>query len=259
MLTRQLVAAGAGALILMATPQPVAAHPHVWVKVDTTVVYERGTIVALKQRWVFDEVYSSFAIDGLDKNKDGVFSREELQELAKANMDGVGQFGYFTSAKLDNAPLKFGAPTEFYLEHIIDPNPRPKGAGPATKTEPKSSSMLGGIWNWMVGDDDARKNEPAKVLALTFTLPLSQPVLAEAEGFSFLTRDPTSYIAFGLAAAEPVRLSAGAPKECKARIDAADLDPETKRLEEAFSGAGDGIRWSQLLGSSITIVCDGKS
>ena len=250
-----LLAAGA----LAGSSGSASANPHVWVKVDTTVIYEKGAIVGLKQRWVFDEVYSAFAIEGLDKNNDGVFSREELQELAKANMEGISQFNYFTTVRLGGAPLKFEASTDFYLEHIVDPNPQPKGPPGSTTADPKPSSTLGGIWSWMTGDGDTKKAQQTKVLALTFTVRLQQPVLAEADGFSFLTRDPTSYIAFGLAAAEPVKLSPGAPKTCRARIDEADMDPEAKRLGEAFAGAGDGIRWSQLLGSSVSIVCDGKS
>jgi ABC-type uncharacterized transport system substrate-binding protein len=248
-----------GAAALAAASKPVAAHPHVWVKVETTVVYDKGAIVALKQRWVFDEVYSSYAIEGLDKNNDGVFSREELQELAKANMEGISQFNYFTTVRLVGAPLKLEAPTEFYLEHIADHNSQPKGPPGSAKAEPKSSSTLGSVWGWMTGDGDAKKADAAKVLALTFTLRLQQPVLAEAEGFTFLTRDPTSYIAFGLAATDPVKLGPGAPKTCRARVDDAEIDPETKRLGDAFAGTGDGIRWSQLLGSSVSILCDGKS
>ena len=40
------------------------------------------------------------AIEGLDKNGDGKYDRQELSELAQVNIDGLKEFNYFTVAKL---------------------------------------------------------------------------------------------------------------------------------------------------------------
>jgi len=96
---------------------PAAAHPHVWVTVETTVLYDGGKITGLQHKWTFDDMYTAMAIQGLDANGDGTYSREELAELAKVNIDGLKEFGYFTVAKLGTAVVKAKDPIDYYLEY----------------------------------------------------------------------------------------------------------------------------------------------
>jgi ABC-type uncharacterized transport system substrate-binding protein len=95
----------------------VQAHPHVWVTYQATFVYENGAVLGVDHLWTFDEMYTTMAIEGLDKNNDGVYTRDELAELAKTNMDGLKDFGYFTVASLGADNLKFAAPQDGWLEH----------------------------------------------------------------------------------------------------------------------------------------------
>ena len=83
---------------------PAQAHPHVFVTTETTVLYENGTIVGLRHKWIFDELYSANAVEGLDKNKDGKYDREELAELAKADIEGLHEFPI--------SPLRTGGPED---------------------------------------------------------------------------------------------------------------------------------------------------
>jgi ABC-type uncharacterized transport system substrate-binding protein len=94
-----------------------AAHPHVWVTMKETVLYSQGSITGIQQAWTFDELYTQQAIEGLDKNGDGKYDRNELQELAQVNIDGLKEFQYFTFAKLAGAPLAFKTPVDYWLEH----------------------------------------------------------------------------------------------------------------------------------------------
>jgi ABC-type uncharacterized transport system substrate-binding protein len=112
-----IVAAGTLALALAASFGPAAAHPHVWVTVETTVVYDGGKITGLQHKWTFDDSYTEMAIEGLDANKDGQYSREELAELAKVNIDGLKEFGYFTVAKLGETRVKAKDPVDYHLEY----------------------------------------------------------------------------------------------------------------------------------------------
>ena len=100
-----------------ATATNVEAHPHVWVSVETAVDFDRGTIVGVTQRWTFDELYTTMAVQGLDKNKDGKLDREELKELAEVNMDGLKEFGYFTHMRIGDKALKIAPPKDYWLEH----------------------------------------------------------------------------------------------------------------------------------------------
>lgn len=179
-----------------------AAHPHVWVTMKETVLYENGAIVGLQQAWTFDELYTETAIEGLDKNGDGKYSREELQELAQVNIDGLKEFDYFISAKLGETSLTFKAPTDYWLEHTDD-----------------------------------------GILTLYFTLPFEKPVPADAKGFSFSVFDSSYFIAFNFAEADPIKLSAGAPANCRPAISEAqpEEDNELQSLNDAFSSVmGDG-------------------
>lgn len=103
-------------LLALLAPRPAVAHPHVWVTAEATVVYGDGKITGIRHRWTFDEMYSTMAIEGLDTNRDGVYSREELADLAKVNVEGLQEFGYFTYASLGEQQLKLGAVKDYWLE-----------------------------------------------------------------------------------------------------------------------------------------------
>lgn len=198
---------------------PAAAHPHVWVTYETTVAYENGSVVGFDHVWTFDDMYTTMAVEGLDKNGDGKYSREELAELADVNMQGLKDFDYFTFAKLGTTDLKLAPPKDAWLEHT------------------------------------------GQVLRLHFRVPLAQPVLADAKGFSFAIYDPSFFIAFEPEQTGAVKLSAGAPDGCKAVMDAPPSDEnaeELKRklLDDAFAQQlGQSTNIGGGFTKTISIVC----
>lgn len=103
--------------VVALAPGLAQAHPHVWVTYETTVVYENNAIVGFDHIWTFDDMYTAMAIEGLDKNGDGKYTREELAELADVNMQGLKDFDYFTFAKLGDQNLKISGPKEHWLEY----------------------------------------------------------------------------------------------------------------------------------------------
>lgn len=108
----------AAVLAAVVAPRPAAAHPHVWVEVRAELVFAPGgQVSAVRHRWTFDEGYSSFAVQGLDTDKDGRYSREELAELAKVNTESLSEFGYFTVLKADGKRLDFSGPKDAVLDH----------------------------------------------------------------------------------------------------------------------------------------------
>lgn len=96
---------------------PAHAHPHVWVKINAVLLYENGALSAIKQSWVFDELYTAMAIQGLDKDGDDVYSREELSELATVNIEGIRDFNYFTDVRLGEKQLTLEERDDYWLEH----------------------------------------------------------------------------------------------------------------------------------------------
>jgi ABC-type uncharacterized transport system substrate-binding protein len=103
--------------LLAASTAGAAAHPHVWITIQTTVLYDKGAFSGLQHKWTFDEFYTAMAIEGLDKNKDGVYDREELSELAKVNMEGLKEFAYFTYPVLAGQDVKLAEVKDYWLEH----------------------------------------------------------------------------------------------------------------------------------------------
>ncbi|MEI9900969.1 MAG: DUF1007 family protein [Hyphomicrobium sp.] len=57
-----MLAAASVGMVIAATG--AAAHPHVWVTMQETVLYDKGTMTGLQQAWTFDEIYTQQAIEG---------------------------------------------------------------------------------------------------------------------------------------------------------------------------------------------------
>lgn len=94
------------------------AHPHVLVSVKTVVVIDNdGAISALRHAWTFDEPFSAYSTQGLDKNKDGKLDREELRELAQINVESLHEYGFFSFLKQSKTSAEFGAVQDYYLTH----------------------------------------------------------------------------------------------------------------------------------------------
>src|SRR3954464_14090994 len=104
---RRLIAALAVMAALL--PMPAFAHPHIFIDATAAITFnDAGQVVSIHNRWVFDEAYSAWSIQGLDTNNDGKGTQAELQPLADDNMDGLADYEYYTSAGEGNDPnLKF--------------------------------------------------------------------------------------------------------------------------------------------------------
>ena len=126
-------------LVSLAFVAPAAAHPHVWVKATSELVYAAdGSVTGIRQHWVFDDMFSAFAVQGLQGKEKGKFTREELAPLAQTNVESLKEFKYFTYATADGAKTPFTDPLPDY---------------------------------WLDYKDE--------LLTLTFTLPFKQPVKAK--------------------------------------------------------------------------------
>ena len=95
-----------------------SAHPHVWVTYEIEVIYDQDkAITGFRHKWAFDDLYTSFAIQGLDKNNDGAYDRDELKELAAVNISSLKEFEYFTFPKLAGKVLARQAPRDYWLDY----------------------------------------------------------------------------------------------------------------------------------------------
>ena len=106
-------------LIALATSTALA-HPHVWVEATTKILFDKaGLISGVRNDWVFDDMYSSFAVQGLEK--DGkLATSKDLASLAQTNVESLAEYDYFTYAKAEGHKLVFGKPIDYTLEERPD-------------------------------------------------------------------------------------------------------------------------------------------
>jgi len=107
------------AAVLVAVP--ARAHPHIWVTMHSELVYAPdGSVTGIRQHWAFDDMFSAFAIQGLEAKDTGAFSRAELAPLAKTNVESLKEYDYFTFATADGNKAPFGDPLPDYFADYKD-------------------------------------------------------------------------------------------------------------------------------------------
>jgi ABC-type uncharacterized transport system substrate-binding protein len=96
-----------------------SAHPHVWVTMHSELVYAPdGSVTGVRHIWAFDDMFSTFAVQGIESKKKNEFTREELAPLASVNVTSLKEYDFFTYAKANGQPVEFNEPpTGYYLEY----------------------------------------------------------------------------------------------------------------------------------------------
>jgi ABC-type uncharacterized transport system substrate-binding protein len=208
----------AGLACLLAATARAPAHPHVWVTMSAELLYAPdGSVTGVRHTWSFDDMFSAFAIQGLESKTPGVFSREELRPLAQVNVESLKEYAYFTYAKVDGKRRQdaFLEPVDYFLDY-----------------DPKQA-----------------------VLTLHFTLPLRNPVKAKA--LEIEVYDPEFFIDFGFAEKDPVVRLVGAPAACTASVDKPHDDnfSTTMRLNKAFASSEANIGMGANFANRIEVKC----
>src|SRR5439155_13568111 len=94
------------------------AHPHVWITATSELVYAPdGAITGVRHAWTFDDMFSTYALQGIETKTKGAYSREELSSLAQTNVESLKEFGFFTFARADGKKEKFQEPVDYFLEY----------------------------------------------------------------------------------------------------------------------------------------------
>jgi ABC-type uncharacterized transport system substrate-binding protein len=94
------------------------AHPHVWITATSELIYAPdGSITGVRHAWTFDDMFATYALQGIETKTKGVYSREELKPLAQTNVESLKEYAFFTFAKADGKKEKFQEPVDYYLEY----------------------------------------------------------------------------------------------------------------------------------------------
>lgn len=205
-------------VLLIASVTSAAAHPHVFVEARSKLIFDDdGKAVAVKHVFRFDDAFSAFAIQGFDTNQDGVYSREELGELAKVNVESMADFGYFTFGDNTRVELDFSTPTDYWLEVTTLP------VGDYWMMKPEDFEAI---------EEDIRLNggtaiEEVDLLELHFVLPLKDPSDATAP-ITLDVYDPTYYVDFRFGQEADAVGTENAPGTCQVtRKEPPPLDAAT--------------------------------
>ena len=219
---RALVSAGnrilLGLALLPVLLSAAFAHPHVFVEARSKLVFDdKGEAVAVQHIFRFDDAFTAFAIQGFDTNQDGHYSRQELSELAKVNVDSMADFGYFTFGDNTRIEFDFNAPTDYWLE---------------VTTVPLKDYWAMKPEDFEAMEEDVKMNggsipETVDLLELHFTLPLKEPSDA-ANPITLDVYDPTYYVDFRFGAEENAVGTVNAPGTCQVtRKEPPPLDDAT--------------------------------
>jgi ABC-type uncharacterized transport system substrate-binding protein len=174
-------------------------------------------ITGIRHHWTFDEFYTAMAIQGLDADGDGAYSKEELDPLAKVNAESLKEFDYFTFVRIGKGekalPLK--EPVDYWVDY--------------DKT----------------------------LLTLHFTLPLETPLDPKIEQVEVDVYDPSFFVAFGFAADTPVKITGTATGcAAEVEKPDPETDADAKALTEAFfSQLGPDSNFGSQFAQTAIVKC----
>ena len=196
--------------------QRALAHPHVYVTASSELLYrEDGAIVAIRYAWIFDDMFSTYALQGIAQKTRGTYTREELAHLAQLNVEALKEYGYFTFAKAgDVEPSnseKFADPVDYFFEY----------------------------------DDGS--------LVLHLTLPFATAF--KAKYLSVEIYDPTYFVDFGLDNNDPIKLVSAPAGCMMTYQRPADGSATALALGEAAFTSGANAGYGKMFANKIRLTC----
>lgn len=169
------------ALSLTALPDMARAHPHMWVEGQVQFNFNaQGQVTGVTQTWLFDELFSSYAKQGLPETAD--------QRPAQAELDKIGQS--WIEALAD--------PMSHYFT-TIRVGKRDVPTAPATRV----------AVDW---------HTQTEQMSLRFELPFLNPVTPGDQPLVVSVADPTFYVAYSFEGDDSISLLA-APERCSAKYE----------------------------------------
>jgi ABC-type uncharacterized transport system substrate-binding protein len=201
-------------LMLMATA--AQAHPHVWITAKSELIYAPdGTLTGVRHAWTFDDMFSTYALQGIESKTKGVYTREELAPLAQTNVESLKEYAYFTFAKVgpkgSQKKERFKDPVDYYLDYT-------NGA-----------------------------------LTLHFTLPLRTPFKAETLALEVF--DPSYFIDFKLDEKDPVKLVGAPSGCKLGIERPRDGSAQAQAMSEQTFLNGENANFGAMFANRITVDC----
>jgi hypothetical protein len=84
------------ALVAFLLPTIAWAHPHIWLQQAVRVIAKDGQFTHVEIEWRFDPYASEIEIPLIDEDKNGKFSKKEIDALGKEMMPELQKYGFLT-------------------------------------------------------------------------------------------------------------------------------------------------------------------
>lgn len=170
------------------------AHPHIYIEGGIELVFNpQGQATGVRQSWLFDDLFSTYALQGLPRDQAGQVAGAELDKITGEWMTALAdpESHFFTKITHAGQPLKLGAPR----------NAR-------STWDPKASQLV-----------------------LSFDLPIEPPTKIDAKGLEVDIQDPSYFVAFNYKGGVKALKGVDSPAQCKfGYMPPRPLDPKTERL-----------------------------
>ena len=74
------------------------SHPHIFVDCTLSFVFDENGFAGIKERWVFDEMFSSMILNDFDKDRNLSLDSQEIVAIKKGAFSNLKNFNYFTQS-----------------------------------------------------------------------------------------------------------------------------------------------------------------
>lgn len=84
------------------------AHPHAWIDMKVKVLFDKkGRVYGLEETWIFDPLYTAFALDDPKRKKGVPPPQKSIDALAQENLKNIKDYDYLTLVESNGTKAAF--------------------------------------------------------------------------------------------------------------------------------------------------------
>jgi len=99
--------------LFIATTVVLSAHPHVFMDMNSDIIFNKKGLEGFYVHWRFDEMFSSGVRLSYDSNGNGSFENSEIELLKSEYFNNLANFNYFISYELNGKSRKVTKVSDF--------------------------------------------------------------------------------------------------------------------------------------------------
>ena len=165
-------------IFTLSVATPARAHPHMWIDGQVQFGFNaEGQVTGITQTWVFDEMFSSYAKQGLPLQEDGSPDPAELEKIGQTWIEALADpmSHYFTTIRWRGQDVPVGPAQRVHV-------------------------------GWDTNTDQ---------MSLSFELPMLEDLSLNDQALTVSVADPTFFVAYSFDKPDAIELLA-APSYCQA-------------------------------------------